>query len=329
MVLFSEMADTRLTSISAIVDTDNGKLTAESYLPKLVKLMCNNKNIDDYEIIVCDNGKENYAEKYDKSFDEKIKYVKANEGEPVATCLNKSLYQCSKNYVLILKDHTLPADNYFDETIPLLNSVNNIFGISSKVIDCDGTTVAYEANLPQTTHGIISERVNAKAEKPCYTFGLSIHNYLADRKKLAMMGGFKNLFDLKFDNDIDSCLKAWRYSWKCIYTPTTQCTITKVDKHPLMYRDESQVTNTIMLNYLHSRGWKHFRFMFLWTTAFVVSLIYPTKRFKRVRKSGYNFLKKLPDAFEIRKWEYENIHKNVDATISDMFGKDIEITMKK
>lgn len=313
------MAEIVKNSVSLVIATNNGKLLAERYLPLLQSFIQQSRKITELEVLVSDNGTEDFSDYYLSHVNE-YRYVKAPVGCTLAKCINVGIYNSSKDLALILNDEVIPADDYLEQTLPLFSKAQNVFGVCATVLESDGRMTLDGAYLPNISRCLIGRTENFVCPEPVYTFSLSTRNMLVDRQKLSLMGGLQCLFDMQDMKDIDCSLRAWRYSWKCIYTPMTSCRRSVVSKSPNLLRNDFGLVNKYMLSYLHTTGWKHFKFMMYWLSRYLISFFWPTASWRSVNHACYLFLRKMLDAHEIRHWSYENIHKSVEDVVNDFFS---------
>ena len=320
------MAKNSKYSVSVILPSTNVPLMVGGYLSKVLEFMSRQNEVDDYEVIVVDSGKEDFTETF--SIDG-VRYIKANAGSPMARTLNYGIFNARCQLLLILCDSVLPQDDYFQKTIPLFSKATNVFGVSAIVYDYETKTPVDQAYLPDIRFGTIGYRINFGALAPTYTFRLSMRNVLVDRQKIGLMGGFQNIFDLGGYVDMDTSLRAWRNSWKCIFTPETSCRKTEQTQRPSLYRADSALTNEIILNYLHTKGFKHAKFFCMCVTLFLASTLMNSVRYKGLKNSCKMFFRRIMDAHEIRTWNYSNIHTGIKDVVDNFFTENKGLQIDK
>ena len=317
------MTEAKQKSVSVVVPTSNGRKLAAYYLPQLCAYMEEQSGVKQYEIVVTDdNPTEDMHDMYAREF-EKVRYLRSKPDCGFVSNANTGIFASCMDYLLLLTDNTLPASNYFDETLPYFDSVNNVFGISATTFGVNGSDILEGARMPLLRYGNIFYADNFSASKPCTSFCLSLRNMLVDRKKLSMMGGFNLLFNPEGQENMDLSLRAWRISWKCIYTPLTSCKRIEPNKkeEPAknIYRANTHRANQFLLNYLHSNGPSHTLFMIHWVCLFLVSFFWPTSGWRGYRKASFLFLHIFREAHSQRHWQYVQIHNTVNVVCNLFF----------
>ena len=241
------------------------------------------------------------------------------------------------DYLLLLTDNTLPASNYFDETLPYFDSVNNVFGISATKLSgpmARHSEGAEECHFDSLKYGNIFYTDNFSASKPCTSFCLSLRNMLVDRKKLSMMGGFNLLFNPEGLENMDlSFARLARFFGNAFIfdTPLTSCKRiepNKKEEPPKYIPRQYTPRQPVLLNYLHSNGPSHTLFMIRWVCLFLVSFFWPTSGWRGYRKASFLFLHIFREAHSQRHWQYVQIHNTVNVVCNLFFPTDRMWTFK-
>lgn len=213
-------------NISVVIPNYNGKSLLEQNLPFVYNAL-ETSGIKDYEIIISD----------DASVDDSLNFLKTNYPEiiiieSVANCgfsgnTNQGIFAAQKDLVLILNSDVELTPGYF---IPLLSyfEKEDTFGVSGRIIAMDGEKIQDGAKFPEYSYTNIISTKNfiSKDTDSLPTLFMSGANALIDRKKLVKMGGFNEMYNPYYSEDVDLGLRAWRLGYQLYYDHRAIC------KHP-------------------------------------------------------------------------------------------------
>lgn len=271
-------------SISVVIPNYNGKSLLEQNLPFVYNAL-QTSGITDYEIIIPD----------DASVDDSLNFLRTNYPEiitieSVANCgfsgnTNQGIFVAQKDLVLILNSDVELTAGYFN---PLLSyfEKEDTFGVSGRIIAMDGEKIQDGAKFPEYsfTNIISTKNYISKDVDSLPTFFMSGANALIDRKKLVKMGGFNEMYNPYYSEDVDLGLRAWRLGYQLYYDHRAIC------KHPnsaTIKKESSKKVkiiskrNKMYVHFLHLNGME--LYLFLLKTSF--------KTLFRLLVLDFNFLK--------------------------------------
>jgi GT2 family glycosyltransferase len=121
--------------------------------------------------------------------------------------------------ILILLNNDLKLDHNF--MAPLVQHLESpdVFSVSARSYDWDGTAVTSGPARLEFRNGFYSWDFDTQDQKTCHTLFTSGGFMAVDRNKFVELGGFNRLFAPAYCEDVDLCFRAWRRGWRCIYEP--------------------------------------------------------------------------------------------------------------
>ncbi|MBK9248054.1 MAG: glycosyltransferase family 2 protein [Ignavibacteria bacterium] len=216
-----------MKSISVVIPNYNGRELLERNLP-FVYLALSTSGVTDYEIIIPDDVSTDTSIEFLQTQYPQILVIPHLVNSGFGGNSNSGIFASSKELVLLLNTDVELTDGYF---IPLMQYFDNpdTFGVMSRIIGLNSDEVQDGAKYPDYTFGHIGATLNyrSKTQSTLYTLFLSGANALFDRKKLLELGGFDELYNPYYAEDVDLSLRAWKIGYKCYYDDTAVC------RHPV------------------------------------------------------------------------------------------------
>ena len=246
-----------MKSISVVIPNYNGKELLTKNIPYVLSSL-KSSNIQDFEIIVADDASKDDSIDFLKTTYPEIIVVKNEKNKGFAGNTNTGIYASKKDLVFILNSDVQLEDNYFN---PLLKyfDLPDTFGVMGRIISMDGSKIQDGAKYSKYSYTNIIGTKNylSKERDSLYSLFMSGANSLIVRDKLILLGGFNELFNPYYSEDVDLGLTAWRAGYKIYYDHTAIC------RHPNSVTikqqpsDKVQVIskrNKFILHYLHLDG---------------------------------------------------------------------------
>lgn len=243
-----------MNSISVIIPNYNGKDLLKRNLPYVFEAL-KTSNICDFEVIVSD----------DASTDDSIIFLKQNYSKHVIVLenstnvgfsgnVNRGIFEAKKDLVFILNSDVQLTQGFF---VPLLKyfGLPDTFGVMSRIVNFQNETID-QAKFPKVAWFKIDGTQNFYQShlKWHYSFFLSGANALIDRKKILALGGFLEIFNPFYYEDVDLGIRAWRKGYKCYYEHHAFCyhDVSKtIQKKPPSDVQKIILRNKIYLHFLH------------------------------------------------------------------------------
>lgn len=275
-------------SISVVIPNYNGKDLLEANLPSVYTAL-KFSGIIDFEIIIPD----------DASIDGSIDFIKKNYPDIflVENKINKGfsgntnngIKIAQKDLVLILNSDVKLKEDYFSHLLKYFDKPET-FGVTGRIIGLNSDKIQDAAKYPKYFFGNIASTTNyiCKTRSSLYSFFLTGANALINRKKLIELGGFNELFNPYYGEDVDLGLRAWRLGYKCYYEHNAICmhpNSATIKKEP---PDKVIIISSRNKMYLHFIHLDNFELAFylikLLTKVFLRALILDIKYLKAFRK---------------------------------------------
>ena len=209
-------------SVSIVIPNYNGQhLLVETITCAYNSLVTS--GILDYEIIVSDDASTDDSFQQVTSVFPELIYLTSDTNTGFAGNMNRGIRRATKELVCFLNSDVHLSSGYFHSQLPLFQD-EQTFGVMGAIFD-------KETNVPQD--GAKSPRIGLlKIEGNKNTFSstevlptlfLSGANALVRRKKLLELGGFCELFNPYYSEDVDLGLRAWRNGWSLYFQPIATC----------------------------------------------------------------------------------------------------------
>lgn len=241
-------------SVSVVIPNYNG----ENIIVKTIKFAIEaleSSYLSDYEIIVSDDASTDRSIAKIKDTFKEVIIVPSTINTGFSGNVNRGVNSASKELVLILNSDLLLGKGYFNSLIPLFEN-SNVFGVMGCIKDPVTDDVQDGSKLPTLKFNLfIASNKNKYSDSSILpTFFLSGANALVRRDYFLKLGGFCELFNPYYSEDVDLGIRAWRMGWELYFQPTAVCyhevssTIKKIPKETVLITAKR---NKYILHSLH------------------------------------------------------------------------------
>jgi GT2 family glycosyltransferase len=216
------MTNSKKFSVSIVIPNYNGQHLLEDTI-KLAHEALVSSEISDFEIIVSDDGSSDLSLSLVSSLFPDVILVKSKVNTGFAGNMNRGINQASKELVCFLNTdvHLTPA--YFISQLPLFEN-HQTFGVMGAIFDQETKEAQDGAKIPRIQLlRIESNKNNFSQTDLLPTLFLSGANALVRREYLSELGGFCELFNPYYSEDVDLGIRAWRSGWKLYFQPLAIC----------------------------------------------------------------------------------------------------------
>lgn len=177
----------------------------------------------DFEVIVSD----------DASTDDSVTRISTSYSEVIVVThpfntgfsgsANRGMNKAKKEIICLLNSDVHLGEGYFEKQLPLFQEAKT-FGVMGLIKE-QGTNLFQDgAKLPAlNSFRIDSNKNDFSYESVSPTLFLSGANALVCRKKLKQLGGFNELFNPYYSEDVDLGIRAWRMGWELYFQPESVC----------------------------------------------------------------------------------------------------------
>jgi len=247
-------------SVSIVIANFNGAQLLKENIPSVIQAA--NRSKLDFEIIVPDDHSSDHSLTLLQGSFPEVRVIPSQENMGFSININKGLKAATKDLVLALNSDVSLTPDYFESLLPLFDDPK-LFGVTGLMKDPNTNEVTDAAKVhTRCWSGEIraTKNVMPGTSVPFPTFYLSGASALIDRKKLAEVGYFNEIFSPFYGEDTDLGLTAWRAGWICLCDPraiayhktsSTIMTFNKKARIRLISR-----RNKFLFHEIHLQGWE-------------------------------------------------------------------------
>lgn len=241
-------------SVSVVIPNYNGENIIVQTINSAIEAL-KSSNVGDYEIIVSDDASTDQSITKIKETFKDVIIIPSIENSGFSGNVNRGVNWASKELVLILNSDLHLEKGYFNSLIPLFNN-EIIFGVMGCIKDPKTLEIQDGSKLPILKFNMfISSNKNKFSNSTTLpTFFLSGANALVRRDYFIKLGGFCELFNPYYSEDVDLGIRVWRMGWELYFQPTAICyhdvssTIKKIPKEQVLVTAKR---NKYILHSLH------------------------------------------------------------------------------
>lgn len=180
-----------------------------------------------FEVIISDDASTDESVFFLQQHYLEAKYICSRVNRGFSPTINAGIAAAGYDLVLLLNSDVKLTENYFS---PLLRYFDHedTFGVMGRIVGWDDDVTQDAAKYPAFQGAKIKTSGNYYLAKPTqkdwlFSMYLSGANALVDRHKLALLGGFDEIFAPFYVEDFELSLRAWRLGWKCYYEHAAVC----------------------------------------------------------------------------------------------------------
>lgn len=305
-------------SISVVIPNYNGRSLLEQNIPLVINAL-ETSNIHDYEIIIPDDNSVDDSVSFLKNSYPQIEVIESTKNCGFSGNTNKGIYASRKDLIFILNSDVQLTPFYFTTLLPYFNSPDT-FGVCGRITSMDGDKIQDGAKYPEYSFSNIISTKNyiSKTQYSLPTLFMSGANALIDREKLLKMGGFNELFNPYYSEDVDLGLRAWRLGYKIYYDHRAICkhpNSETIKKEPSKKVKIVSKRNKLYVHFLHLYGVELFFFILKTTLKYLFRLLVFDLKFAQ---SYHLFIQNIVPLIRIKK-EFEKSESELHIqTISEI-----------
>ena len=216
------MTNSKKISVSVVIPNYNGQHLLVDTI-KFAHQALVSSEISDFEIIVSDDGSTDVSMSMVSSVFPDVILVKSKVNTGFAGNMNRGINQASKELVCFLNSDVHLTPDYFISQLPLFDN-HQTFGVMGAIFDQKTKEAQDGAKIPSIQLlRIESNKNNFSQTDLLPTLFLSGANALVRREYLNELGGFCELFNPYYSEDVDLGIRAWRSGWKLYFQPLAIC----------------------------------------------------------------------------------------------------------
>lgn len=209
-------------SVSIVIPNYNGQQLLVDTIKSAHEALVSS-DISDFEIILSDDASTDDSVSLVEDVFPEVIIVKSEVNTGFSGNMNRGINRASKELVCFLNSDVQLTSAYFVPQLSLFESPQT-FGVMGAIFDQetkdpqDGAKNARIALLR-----IESNKNTFSSSEILPTLFLSGANALVRREYLQQLGGFCELFNPYYSEDVDLGLQAWRSGWKLYFQPLSIC----------------------------------------------------------------------------------------------------------
>jgi GT2 family glycosyltransferase len=209
-------------SVSIVIPNYNGQhLLVDTIHSAQAALI--SSDIIDYEIIVTDDASTDDSVSLVERVYPELIIVRSEVNTGFAGNMNRGIKRASKELVCFLNSDVQLTSGYFSAQLSLFESTQT-FGVMGAIFDRETNEAQDGAKDARIGFLRIESNKNTFSNTEILpTLFLSGANALVRRKYLQQLGGFCELFNPYYSEDVDLGLQAWQSGWKLYYQPLSIC----------------------------------------------------------------------------------------------------------
>jgi len=306
-------------SISVVIPNYNGKELLEVNLPSVYAAL-KFSGISDYEVIIPDDASTDNSVDFIKTNYSSIILVENKINKGFSGNTNTGIIRSQKDLVLVLNSDVNLAEDYFSQLLKYFNKPDT-FGVTGRIIGLTSDKIQDGAKYPKYFFGSIASTTNyiCKTRSSLYSFFLTGANALIDRKKLTELGGFNEIFNPYYGEDVDLGLRAWRLGYKCYYEHNAICrhpNSATIKKEPAEKIKIISSRNKMYLHFIHFNSFEQAFYLLKLLLKIILKAIVLDLKYL---KSFWMFISSIKSCLDQKK-RFRELQqaKNVSLTIKDV-----------
>ena len=241
-------------SVSVVIPNYNGENIIVETINFAVEALKTSR-LTSYEIIVSDDASTDQSISIIKETFKEVIIVESEKNTGFSGNVNRGVNYATKELVLILNSDLHLEKEYFNSQLPLFID-DKVFGVMGCIKDPKTLSLQDGAKLPILKFNmfILSNKNKFSESNVIPTFFLSGANALVRKDYFQKIGGFCELFNPYYSEDVDLGIRAWKMGWELYFQPNAICyhtvstTIKKISKEKVVITAKR---NKYILHALH------------------------------------------------------------------------------
>ena len=209
-------------SVSIVIPNYNGQQLLVDTI-KCTQVALESSDIGDFEIIVSDDASTDDSVNLILHDFPDVILVRSEVNTGFAGNMNRGIKRASKDLVCFLNSDVQLTSSYFTSQLSLFEN-EQTFGVMGAIYDQETNEPQDGAKNPRIGFLRIESNKNTFSSTDLLpTMFLSGANALVRREYLNQLGGFCELYNPYYSEDVDLGLQAWRRGWKLYFQPLAIC----------------------------------------------------------------------------------------------------------
>ena len=252
----------KMTGISIVIATWNGKPLLEKNLPSLFKALENYKGPS--EVIVVDDAGTDETDRFISKAYPQILFKKLPSNIGNGQTLNRGAEMAHQDILYFLDNDVEVTEDFL---VPLMDHFEDpdLFSAGSRYILSPRHTGSFEVPRVNFRFGIFwyyYEALPPDSEKSVLALFASAGHSAFRRSMFEALGGFDDLYGRFYLEDLDLCYRAWKRGWTSLIDPRSR----------VIHETAGTIRKILSEREIQRRQWRN-RFLFTWKNIHTPSLI--------------------------------------------------------
>jgi GT2 family glycosyltransferase len=208
-----------MASCTILILTYKGKHHLELLLPTVRVAIDHYQGTVNLDVLIVDNGSDEVTRQFCESNYPGYRYMFSPVNDYLFS-LNAFIKQLHSDYVFMLNDDMKLEKNVLNELIPLMEKDKDLFAVTCRIMDFEGTYTASAVRIIKYTRGwIYNHYLNPGETELKYTLYPGGGAAVFRTAYFNSLEGFDPLFRPAYAEDLDLGTRAWQRNWKTLYHP--------------------------------------------------------------------------------------------------------------
>ncbi|MFI5156580.1 MAG: glycosyltransferase family 2 protein [Chitinophagales bacterium] len=202
-----------------LILTYKGRQHLELLLPTVQRAIEHYRGDAGIHVLIVDNGSDENTRQFvlQQFPDYTYRFSTVND---YLFSLNAFVKELRDEWVIMLNDDMKVHENLLNELIPLMQHDKNLFAVSCRIMDFDGSYTASAVRTAKYSKGwVYTQWLDASEENLKYTLYPGGGSAIFRSSYFNELNGFDPLYRPAYAEDMDLGTRAWQKKWKTIYNP--------------------------------------------------------------------------------------------------------------
>ncbi len=224
---------------SIIIPTYNGVELLKRLIPLIYNLT---KNIEDYEVLIVDDGSKDRTESYLKNYFPQIKVIALKKNVGFGKACNIGVTEAKHDLIFIMNNDVRIHSDFPLKILSLFDKPDKedkiLFAATCKVLKEGKKSLYYGRNEGVFYRGEI--HIKPLSDEYGKTFFASGVIMAFHKEMFLELGGFDDLYHPFYWEDVDLCYRALKKGFSMVYTPNSL--IYHKDQSTIVFRKKGGIT---------------------------------------------------------------------------------------
>jgi len=208
-----------MAACTLLILTYKGKHHLELLLPTVRQAIEFYRGDMTIDVLIVDNGCDENTRRFSEENFPEFRYVFSPVNDYLFS-LNGFIRDLPAEYLLMLNDDMKLEQNILNELLPIIQNDNELFAVSCRIMDFEGTYTASAVRTARYSKGWMYSYYLDPAENATkYTLYPGGGAAIFRTEYFNRLNGFDPLYRPAYSEDADLGIRSWQQGWKVIYHP--------------------------------------------------------------------------------------------------------------